>query len=148
MDKIYYKEDFCLTEELQLDAVGFELRYFCKGGVHCFYASYRQVFCTAADADDAPAVEEMYKNCHRNEDGSVTVNLKNHNLGTGQLMCEVTLFLEDMAFADGIKKVRYKKVCDVFIVNEVRKPDIVDDGVVIEVNNRRIADDGDYIKFN
>lgn len=43
-----------------------------------------------------------FTNCHREQDGRLCVGFDHHDMGTGKLMLELTFYLDNQCFADGI----------------------------------------------
>lgn len=53
-------------------------------------------YCASWDGAD------RYINCHREADGRICFAFDSHNMGTGKLMLELTLYLDNQCFADGV----------------------------------------------
>lgn len=101
MIKINYESDFKLTEktEERFADVPFEFVYTTNSGTYT--ASYDG---------------EVYKNCKRNEDGSVTVIFNNHGLGVGKLKVRREFFIPDEDFPDGVYNAVSNDTTDIMLV--------------------------------
>lgn len=58
---------------------------------------------------------EKYTNCHIDPDGRLCVGFDHHTMGTGKLMLELTFYLDNQCFADGICSEVISEFAPVFV---------------------------------
>ncbi len=110
MKKINYRNDFDMILRVK-DAEGNDIGFpeydfeaeFWAGVGACVYRAGRY--------------GDKLKNCY-DDQGQIHILFNDHSLGSGQLQCELTLYVPDERYGDGSRKAVYRKSFDIMLSPE------------------------------